>query len=37
MRDAPTSNTDGFLSRAACASSTQMDGPIWNKESVCPP
>jgi hypothetical protein len=35
--DAPASNTDGFLLRDTCFSSTQLIWPIWNKQSLSPP
>jgi hypothetical protein len=35
--DAPVSNTDGFLSRDTCISSTYLNKPIWNKMSLSPP
>jgi hypothetical protein len=31
---APASNTDGFLSRDTCVSSTQLNMPILNKMSL---
>jgi hypothetical protein len=34
--DDPASNTEGFLSRHTCISSTQLNRPIWNKESLSP-
>jgi hypothetical protein len=35
--DAPASNTDGFLWRDTCISSSPVNRPIWNKESLSPP
>jgi hypothetical protein len=35
--DAPTSNIDGFLSRDTLLSSSQLNGDIWNKQSLSPP
>jgi hypothetical protein len=35
--DAPASNTDGFLLRDACVSSTELNSPIWNQMSLSPP
>jgi hypothetical protein len=35
--DAPAFIKDGFLCRDTCVSSTQMNRPIWNKESISPP
>jgi hypothetical protein len=37
LLDAPASNTDGFLSRDTCDSSTQLKRPIWNIESLSLP
>jgi hypothetical protein len=37
MVDACASNTNGFLSRDTCVSSTQLNRPIWNKLSLSPP
>jgi hypothetical protein len=34
--DAIVSNTNGFLLRDACVSSTQMNRPMWKKESLSP-
>jgi hypothetical protein len=34
MSDAPVSNTDGFLSRDACASSTKLNRPILSKQFI---
>jgi hypothetical protein len=36
MLDAPASNVDGFLWRDTCISSTQLNRPISNKESLSP-
>jgi hypothetical protein len=35
--DAPDSNIHGFLWRDTCVSSTQLNRPIWKKESLSPP
>jgi hypothetical protein len=35
--DVPASNIGGFLSRDTFVSSTQMNRPIWNKESLSSP
>jgi hypothetical protein len=35
--DPPASNTDGFIWRGTCVSTTQLDGPIWNKVSLYHP
>jgi hypothetical protein len=35
--DAPASNTDGILMIDIYVSSTQLNNPIWNKESLSPP
>jgi hypothetical protein len=35
--DSPASDTYGFLWRDTCISSTQLNKPKWNKESVTPP
>jgi hypothetical protein len=35
--DAPASNMGVSLWRDICVSSTQMNRPIWNKESLSPP
>jgi hypothetical protein len=35
--DAAASNIDGFLWREREVSSTQLNRPIWSKESLCPP
>jgi hypothetical protein len=32
----PASNTNGFLLRVKCDLSTQLNSPIWNKESLSP-
>jgi hypothetical protein len=37
LLDALASNIDDFLSSDSCGSSTQLNRPIWNKESLCPP
>jgi hypothetical protein len=37
MLESPASNTHGFLLIHACVSSTQLNRPIWNKESLSPP
>jgi hypothetical protein len=34
---APASKTDGFLSRDTCVSSTQLNMPTWNEDSLFPP
>jgi hypothetical protein len=34
--DAPAYDTNGFLSRDTCVLSTQLNGPIWKKESISP-
>jgi hypothetical protein len=34
--DGPVSNIDGFLWRDTCVSSTQLNRPIWKKESLSP-
>jgi hypothetical protein len=31
------SNTHGFVSRGTCVPSTQLNRPIFNKESLSPP
>jgi hypothetical protein len=31
LLDAPAFNTDGFLSRQKCVSSSLLNSPIWNK------
>jgi hypothetical protein len=35
--DAPACNVDEILSRDSCVSSTHLNRPIWNKESLSPP
>jgi hypothetical protein len=35
--NAPDCDTNGFISRDTCVSSTQVKRPIWNKESLSPP
>jgi hypothetical protein len=35
--DAPASNTDGLVWRDTCVSSTQMNRPMWKKQSLSPP
>jgi hypothetical protein len=35
--DATPSNIDGFPWRGVCVSSTQLNRPIWKKESLCQP
>jgi hypothetical protein len=35
--DAPASNSDDFLLKYTCFSSTQMNRPIWIKQSLSPP
>jgi hypothetical protein len=35
--DVPASNTDGFLSSDTCVSTTQLNRPLWNIESLSPP
>jgi hypothetical protein len=35
--DAAASNIHGFLWRESEVSSTQLNRPIWSKESLCPP
>jgi hypothetical protein len=35
--DAAACNLDGFLWRDTCVSSTQLNRPIWNKQSLSPP
>jgi hypothetical protein len=37
MLDAAAANTDGFLSRDTCVSSTQLNRSIWNKERLSLP
>jgi hypothetical protein len=37
MLYAPASNTDIFLLGDTCVSSTQLNRPIWNNESLAPP
>jgi hypothetical protein len=36
MVDATASNSNGFLWRDTCVSSTQLNRPIWNKVSLSP-
>jgi hypothetical protein len=35
--DVPASNTDGFILRDICVSSTQLNRPICRKQSLCAP
>jgi hypothetical protein len=35
--EAPASNTDAFLLRDICVSSTWLNRPIWSKRSLSPP
>jgi hypothetical protein len=35
--DTAASNIDRFLWRESEVSSTQLNSPIWSKESLCPP
>jgi hypothetical protein len=35
--DVPASNSDGFLWRDTCVSSTQLNRPICRKQSLFPP
>jgi hypothetical protein len=35
--DIPASNKHGFLWRDTCISSTQLNKPVWNEESLSPP
>jgi hypothetical protein len=35
--DDPASDIDGFLWSDTCVSSTQLNRPVWNKESLSPP
>jgi hypothetical protein len=35
--DAPASNTDSFLLRDTCVSSTQLNRPNWSNVSLTPP
>jgi hypothetical protein len=37
MLDVPASNNGGFLWRDTCISSTQLNRPVWKKESPSPP
>jgi hypothetical protein len=37
MLDATASNTYHFLLKDTCVSSTHLNTPIWNKESLPPP
>jgi hypothetical protein len=37
MVDASASNSNGFLSRATCVSSMELNRPICNKVSLSPP
>jgi hypothetical protein len=35
--NAAASNIDGYLWSDTCVSSTQLNRPIWNKQSLTPP
>jgi hypothetical protein len=37
VQEAPASNTDSFLLRDACVSSTQLNRPNWSNVSLTPP
>jgi hypothetical protein len=37
MLEHPASKIHGFLLSDICVSSNQLNRPIWNKGSLCPP